>query len=120
MKSVFDVILMLWLSLTFLFCMMIFSEDVLVRQEGIHIRNKVNEIVEINGGYTQTASTEINDLISKYNNQVNINFSKNGKLDFGEKLVYEIVISYKRQLPFEKNEKTVSYSISGIYYNTYE
>lgn len=74
MKNVFDVILMIWISLIFLFCMVVFSEEVLIKQQSIHIRNKVNEIIEINGGYTQTAKTEINSLISEIKYQTNVEF----------------------------------------------
>ena len=117
MKNVFDVILMIWISLIFLFCMVTFSEEVLIKQQSIHIRNKVNEIIEINGGYTQTAKNEINSLISKVKYQINIEFSKEGKLAFGEKVEYKIIMSYERKLPFQKNPQQIKYETVGEYYN---
>ena len=117
MKSVFEVVLIIWLSLTFLFCMMIFSEEVLVKQEAIHIRNKVNEVIEINGGYTPSAESELNNLLSKISYVVTIDVSKKGKLNYGEKLDYKITIKYKRKLPFNDSEQDVQYSILGQFYN---
>lgn len=117
MKNVFDVILMIWISLIFLFCMVIFSEEVLIKQQSIHIRNKVNEIIEINGGYTQNAKNEINDLISKLKYQTNIEISKEGKLAFGEKVEYKIIMHYTRKLPFLKNPQHIKYETVGEYYN---
>lgn len=117
MKNVFDVILMIWISLIFLFCMVIFSEEVLIKQQSIHIRNKVNEIIEINGGYTQTAKNEINSLISEIKYQINVEFSKEGKLTFGEKVEYKIIMYYKRKLPFQKNPQQIKYETLGEYYN---
>lgn len=117
MKNVFDVILMIWISLIFLFCMVVFSEEVIIKQQSIHIRNKVNEIIEINGGYTQTAKNEINSLISKVKYQINIEFSKEGKLAFGEKVEYKIIMYYERKLPFQKNPQQIKYETVGEYYN---
>lgn len=97
--------------------MVIFSEEVLIKQQTIHIRNKVNEIIEINGGYTQTAKNEINSLISKVKYQTNVEFSKEGKLAFGEKLEYKIIMYYKRKLPFQKNPQQIKYETVGEYYN---
>lgn len=118
MKSVFDVILMVWISLMFLFCMVIFSEEVFIRQQSVHIRNKVNEIIEINGGYTQDAENEVNTLISKIKYQTNIEVSKKGKLNFGDKIEYKITMHYIRKLPFSQNPQQIKYSIIGEYYNT--
>lgn len=118
MKSVFEVTLIIWLSLTFLFCMMIFSEEVMVKQEAVHIRNKVNEIVEINSGYTSTAEAEVNNLLSKIKYAVTVDVSKRGKLNYGEKLEYKITIKYKRKLPFNDNEQDVEYLILGQFYNS--
>ena len=97
--------------------MVIFSEEVLIKQQSIHIRNKVNEIIEINGGYTQTAKNEINSLISKVKYQTIVEFSKEGKLAFGEKVEYKIIMYYKRKLPFQKNPQHIKYETVGEYYN---
>ena len=97
--------------------MVIFSEEVLIKQQSIHIRNKVNEIIEINGGYTQTAKTEINSLISEIKYQTNVEFSKEGKLNFGEKVEYKIIMYYERKLPFQKNPQQIKYETVGEYYN---
>lgn len=117
MKNVFDIILMIWISLIFLFCMVIFSEEVFIRQQSIHIRNKVNEIIEINGGYTQDAENEVNNLISNLKYQTDIEISKTGKLNFGEKVEYKITMHYTRKLPFSKNLQYIKYETVGEYYN---
>lgn len=117
MKNVFDVILMIWLSLTMLFCMFLFSEEVFVRQQSIHIRNKVSEIVEINSGYTDEAKIEIENLLSKIKYNSEIAVSKIGKLDYGEKLDYRITIKHDRKLPFSKFPQEIIYHITGEYYN---
>lgn len=97
--------------------MVIFSEEVLIKQQSIHIRNKVNKIIEINGGYTQNAKNEINSLISKLKYRTNIEFSKDGKLAFGEKVEYKIVMHYERKLPFQTNLQQIKYETVGEYYN---
>ena len=43
-------------------CMMFFAEEITVQQKGIHLRNRVVEIIEINNGYTSVAENEINSL----------------------------------------------------------
>ena len=118
MKSVFYIILMIWLSFMMLFCMMLFSEDVFIKHQAVHIRNKVNEIVEINNGYTTNAENEINNLISQLDQDIEIIVSKRGKLNFGEKLNYKVIIKYKRKLPFNINQQDVSFSIGGEFYNS--
>lgn len=117
MKNVFDMILMIWISLTFLFCMVIFGEEVYIRQQTIHIRNKINEIVEINGGYTATAENEVNNLLSNIKYTSNVVVSKRGKLNYGEKLQYKVTLYYSRNLPILNQNQNIEYSIDGEYYN---
>lgn len=118
MKNVFDIVLIIGLSLSMLFCMVLFGEDVFIRQQSIHIRNKVNEIIEINSGYTEKAKIEINDLLStiKYDSEITV--SKIGKLEYGKKIDYKIVLKHNRKLPFSNEEKEIEYSITGEYYNS--
>lgn len=117
MKNVFDVILMIWLSLTIIFCMVLFSEEVFIRQQTIHIRNKVNEVVEINSGYTETAEKEIKKLFTKIKYPSEIEVSKNGKLEYGEKLEYKVILHHSRKLPFFSEPQNVEYTIMGEFYN---
>lgn len=81
MKNIFDVVLMIWLSMTILLCLILFSEEVFIRQQSIHIRNKVNEIVEINSGYTEDAEIEVNELLSKTKYESRKILKKNYDLD---------------------------------------
>lgn len=118
MKNVFDVVLIIVLSLTMLFCMILFGEDVFIRQQSIHVRNKVNEIIEINSGYTSQAKNEISELLSNLKYDSEITVSKNGKLNYGEKIDYKIILKHNRKLPFSDEEKEVQYSIRGEYYNS--
>ena len=67
MKSFFDTFLLLFVTLTMFVCMMFFAEEITVQQKGIHLRNRVVEIIEINNGYTSVAENEIKTLFSKYN-----------------------------------------------------
>ena len=57
-------------------CMMFFAEEITVQQKGIHLRNRVVEIIEINNGYTSVAENEIKSLFSKYNKDITLNVSK--------------------------------------------
>ena len=118
MKNVFDVILMIWIGLIFMFCMVTFSEEVFIRQQTIHLRNKMNEILEINGGYTQQADQEINSLFSKSKYSYEFQISKKGKLNYGEKVEYKIILHYKRKLPFNIDTEDIEHSIMGEYYNS--
>lgn len=113
MKNVFDVILMIWLSLTMIFCIVLFSEEVFIRQQSIHIRNKISEIVEIHGGYTTDAENEVNDLLSNIKYQTDINVSKNGKLEYGEKITFKVILHHQRKIPFFNTVQNVEYSIIG-------
>lgn len=117
MKNVFEVILMMWLSLTILFCLVVFSEEVFIRQQTIHIRNKVNEIVEINSGYTEDAKLEIEEFLTKIKYESEVEVSKVGKLDYGERLDYRVIIKHDRILPFFSESQKLEFAISGEFYN---
>jgi len=118
MKSIFEIIVMVWLGLTFLCCFALFSEEVLIHQQTIHVRNKVNEIIEINNGYTQEAENEINNLISNLKNTTTVVVSKRGKLNYGEKVEYIITVNYERRLPFQEHPQQMQYSVKGQLYNS--
>lgn len=115
MKSFFDTFLLLFVTLTMFVCMMFFAEEITVQQKGIHLRNRVVEIIEINNGYTSIAENEIKSLFSKYNKDITLNVSKEGTLSQGEKMFFEIIIIHTRTLPF--NTSDVEYKIIGEYYN---
>lgn len=117
MKNVFDVILMIWLSFIFIFCMVVFSEEVFIRQQTIHIRNKVNEIIEINSGYTTNAESELNNIMSNIKYSYKIDVSKKGKLSYGDKITYKVTLYYVRKLPFLDQQQNVAYTINGEYYH---
>ena len=63
MKDFFDIVLIIVITLSMFICMMFFSEEVSVQQEGIHLRNRIIEIIEIENGYTTTAKNKINNLL---------------------------------------------------------
>ena len=44
MKDFFDIVLILFITLTMFICMMFFAEEVAVQQEAVHLRNRVIEI----------------------------------------------------------------------------
>ena len=98
-------------------CMMFFAEEVTVQQEAIHVRNRVIEQLEINGGYTIEAKEQINKLIENSKRTIIVNVSKTGKLSFGEKITFEVAIYYERKLPFDTESKIVKYNVIGEYYN---
>ena len=86
MKSVFDIMLIVFVTLTMFVCMMFFAEEIGVQQQAIHLRNRINEILEINGGYTNEAKTELDSLIDNLSRTTTVEFSKTGKLNYGEKI----------------------------------
>lgn len=118
MKNIFEIVVIIFITLSVFVCLILFSEEVLIRQESVQLRSKVSEIVEINSGYTLDAETKINNLISNFKYKTEISVSKKGKLNYGEELKYTIKIYNKRKLPFtSSNEESVSYEINGSYYN---
>lgn len=117
MKSFFDIVLILFITLTMFVCMMFFAEELTIQQEGIHLRNRVIEILEINNGYTENAKNELNTLIEKSGKDILVNVNKEGILERGEEVIFEVIISYERRLPFNENGSEVSYKIMGEYYN---
>jgi hypothetical protein len=118
MKSVFDVMLIIFVTLTMFICMMFFAEEVTVQQQTVHLRNRVIEILEINGGYTEEAKEEVDNIIDNLNREVEFNISKEGKLEYGEKITFDVVVLFKRKLPFYKDPMTVRYVVNGEYFNT--
>lgn len=117
MKDFFDIALIIIITLSMFICMMFFSEEVVVQQEGIHLRNRIIEIIEIENGYTDTTKSRVNSIINKSQRDVIVNVSKEGKLDYGEKVIIKITIYYHRKLPFNIKDKIVKYEINGEYYN---
>lgn len=117
MKDFFDIVLILFITLTMFICMMFFAEEVGVQQEAIHLRNRVIEIIEIENGYTDEAKEEVNKLINNSGRTIIVNVSKNGNLEYGEKVIIEISIFYERKLPFNVEGELVKYTIMGEYYN---
>ncbi len=117
MKSYFEIALILFVTLTMFVCMMFFAEEVTIEQEGIHLRNRVTEIIEINNGYTENAEREVNKLIHDSGRNIRVNVNKRGNLEQGEEVLFEIVITYERKLPFDSSGKSVNYKINGEYYN---
>lgn len=116
MKNFFDIVLIIFITLTMFISMMFFAEEVIVQQEATHLRNRVIEQIEIHNGYTIKAKREIRKLIEKSKRTIIVNVSKNGKLDFGEKVTIEVAIFYERRLPFIE-KKMVKYAVIGEYYN---
>ena len=117
MKDFFDIVLILFITITMFICMMFFAEEVSVQQEAIHLRNRVIEIIEIENGYTQEAKEKVNNLVINSNRTIIVNVNKEGKLNYGDKVLIEVVIFYNRRLPFNQEGKLVKYSILGEYYN---
>lgn len=117
MKDFFDIVLIIVITLSMFICMMFFSEEVSVQQEGIHLRNRIIEIIEIENGYTTTAKNKINNLIEQSERNIVLSVSKSGKLTYGEKIIIKINIYYYRRLPFNIAPEQVKYEIIGEYYN---
>lgn len=117
MKSFFDIVLLLFVTLTMFICMMFFAEELTIQQEAIHLRNRVIEIMEINNGYTNEAKNEINKIIEKSGRNIKVNVNKEGTLRQGEEVIFDIVITYERRLPFDESGKEIEYKIMGEYYN---
>ena len=117
MKDLLSIFLIIFVTMTMFISMMFFAEEVVVQQEAIHIRNRVIEILEIEGGYTSVAKSNINSIIQKSKRNIIVNVNKEGKLSFGEKIKLEVAIYYNRRLPFMTSNELIKYSIFGEYYN---
>lgn len=101
----------------FLCVLVIFSEEVFIRQQIIHIKNKINEIIEINGGYITNAETELNNIMSNIKYTYKVDVSKKGKLSYGDKITYKVTLYYVRKLPFLSQQQNVEYGITCEYYH---
>ena len=117
MKDFFDIVLILVITLTMFICMMFFAQEVSVQQEAVHLRNRVIEIIEIENGYTQEAKDKVKNLIINSKRDIIVNVSKEGNLNYGDKVIIEVSVFYNRRLPFNPNGNLVKYSILGEYYN---
>ena len=117
MKDFFDIVLILVITLTMFICMMFFAQEVSVQQEAVHLRNRVIEIIEIENGYTTEAKEKVKNLIINSKRDIIVNVSKEGNLNYGDKVIIEVSVFYNRRLPFNPNGNLVKYSILGEYYN---
>lgn len=116
MKSFFEIYLIIFITFTMFISMMFFTEEIVIQQEGLHLRNRIIEIIETRNGYTNEAKQLVEELINKSKRDVEVNVTKNGTLSYGEKVQIEIIISHNRKLPF-KDEEIVEYTTIGEYYN---
>lgn len=116
MKSIFDIIMIIFISMTMFISMLFFSEEVLVKQQAVQIRNRVINLVEIESGYTTKVEEQITEDLKDFSKEYLISVSKIGKLEQFEKLEIEIIIKHNRKLPFN-NEKLVEHISRGVFYN---
>ena len=118
MKNFFELIITVIIGLMFLLIFVFFSEDAMYKNEAIHIRNKINELIEINDGYTSEVENIVSSMDDNKNYIIEINVSKYGILDYKEKLEYDVILHYKRNMFF--NTKEATYKISGYYFQIYD
>lgn len=116
MKSFFEIYLIIFITFTMFISMMFFAEEIVIQQEGLHLRNRIIEIIETKNGYTNEAKQKVQELINDSKRDIDINVTKNGTLNYGEKIQFEIQIHHERKLPFNNNE-IVTYRTIGEYYN---
>lgn len=116
MKSIFDVIMMIFISITMFISMMFFTEEVLVKQQAIQIRNRVINLIEIESGYTNLVEEKLEADLKKFPKDYSILVSKVGKLDQFENVKVEVIINHNRKLPFNL-EKKVQHKSTGVFYN---
>lgn len=116
MKSIFDIIMIIFISMTMFISMLFFSEEVLIKQQAVQIRNRVINLVEIESGYTDKVEEQLNEDLSNFSKEYIVNVSKKGKLDQFEKLELEVIIKHDRKLPFI-GLKYVEHISKGVFYN---
>ncbi len=116
MKSIFDVIMIIFISITMFISMMFFTEEVLIKQQAIQIRNRVINLIEIESGYTDLVEFQLENDLEHFHKDYSILVSKKGKLDQFEKVEVDVIINHNRKLPFNL-EKKVQHKISGVFYN---
>ena len=116
MKSIFDVIMIIFISMTMFVSMLFFSEEILIKQQAVQIRNRLINLVEIESGYTDKVEEQLNEDLKDFSKEYIINVSKTGKLEQFEKLEIEVVIKHNRKLPFN-SERKVDHISRGVYYN---
>lgn len=118
MNSIFDTIVIIFISLTIFICLILFSEDVVIRQDTTYLKTKICEIIEIESGYTEEAKEKIDEILASLNYETILEVSKIGRLEYGEELTFTITVINERKLPFIGSEtETIQYSSIGSYYN---
>ena len=117
MKSVFEVVLIIFITIVMFMSMVFFADEITVSQEAVQIRNETINLIEINGGYTEQVKSEINSKIEKLNKNIIITVSKEGRLNYGEEVNIEVSITYRRKIPFLNIDKDVIYKSRGVFYN---
>lgn len=116
MKSIFDVIMIIFISMTMFVSMLFFSEEILVKQQAVQIRNRLINLIEIESGYTENVEEQLKTDLNDFSKDYKINVSKYGRLDQFEKLEIEVVIKHNRKLPFNTEQK-VEHISRGVFYN---
>lgn len=117
MKSVFEVVLIIFITVVMFMSMVYFADEITVSQETVQIRNETINLIEINGGYTEEAKNEITTKVEKLNKDISITVSKEGRLSYGEKVSVEVSINYNRKIPFLNINQDVVYKSKGVFYN---
>lgn len=118
MKSVFETIIIVFVSLIMTLGMVFFVDEVVAQQECVQIRNQIIDIVDVNGGYTAAAKAQADEVIATASEPVTISVSKTGVLSYGEKIEIKVELVHKRKIPLLGIDEDVLYSAKGMYYNT--
>lgn len=117
MKNVFEIVLIIFITLSTFMAMVFFVDEVSISQSTVQIRNEIINLIEINGGYTQEVKDEVIDRLEKINKQVTVSVSKEGKLAYGEEIVVTVSIAHKRSMTFLNIDNDVIYTSKGVFYN---
>lgn len=113
MKNNIEIMASIGLFFMIFLSIFIFTKEVFVRQELVLIKSQINEILEINRGYTSEAKEQIIVLLDNLNVEYTFEVTNDGLLDLGEDIVYNLVVNRNfKLLEFD-------YTVSGRYYNIY-
>lgn len=118
MKSVFETIVIVFVSLVMVMAMVFFVDEVVAQQECVQVRNQIIDIVDVNGGYTAAAKAQVDEVIATSSEPVTVSVSKTGVLAYGEKIEIKVELVHKRIIPMLGIDEDVLYSAKGMYYNT--
>lgn len=114
---IFEVMLVIYVSLVMLVSMVYFTDEVAINNQAIYLRNKIINQIDVHGGYTEELENKIILELEKFDKDIILEISKKGQLNFGESVTVKVTIDHQRTIPVLNIDKKIIYSSEGVFYN---